>query len=114
MDEPTSDRARTTHYALQWGTRHVALTPGENIIGRAAGALVSVPSSKVSRRHARILVAEESVILEDLGSKNGTRVGDERINGPVALRHGDRIVIGPVLLIFRASRDDATSTQAST
>jgi len=114
IDEAASEHVRTTQYTLQWGTRYVPLTPGENIIGRAAGALVSVPSSRVSRRHARILVAEGGVTLEDLGSKNGTRVGDEQINGPVALRHGDRIVIGPVLLIFRATLDDATSTQAST
>ena len=95
--------ASATGYALQWGTRHVPLTLGEHIIGRAPDALVSVASSMVSRRHARILVAEEGVTLEDLGSKNGTRLGEQRIDRPMSLCHGDRIVIGPVLLIFRAS-----------
>jgi DNA-binding winged helix-turn-helix (wHTH) protein len=96
--------------ALQWGERHVPLVPGENVIGRAADAAVSVASSKVSRRHARILVERGRATLEDLGSRNGTLLGDRRVDAPVELRHGDRIVIGPVELIFRvAAAEDVTS-----
>ena len=114
-EEPIQEPASAIEYALQWGRRHVPLTLGEHIIGRAPDALVSVASSKVSRRHARILVAQGGVTLEDLGSKNGTRLGEQRIDRPVSLSHGDRIVIGPVLLIFRASPDQAaTSTQVRT
>ena len=113
IEEPNPSPAPATEYALQWGMRHVPLTLGEHIIGRAPDALVSVASSMVSRRHARILVAEAGVTLEDLGSKNGTRLGEKRIDRPMTLCHGDRIVIGPVLLIFRASSEQATSTQVS-
>lgn len=100
--------------ALQWGDRHVPLAPGENVIGRAADALISVASSKVSRRHARILVEEDRATLEDLGSKNGTFLGERRLDAPVELRHGNRIVIGPVHLVFRVSiAEDVTSTDAA-
>jgi DNA-binding winged helix-turn-helix (wHTH) protein len=97
--------------ALQWGERHVPLAPGENLIGRAADALISVASSKVSRRHARILVDGDGATLEDLGSKNGTFLGERRLEVPVELRQGDRIVVGPVELIFRiALVEESTST----
>lgn len=112
-EEEGPEPALAVGYALQRGTRQVPLAVGENIIGRAPGAAVNVASSKVSRRHARILVGERGVILEDLGSKNGTRLGDRRIDAPVRLAAGDRIVVGPVLLIFRAcTGDTTTSTQA--
>jgi len=94
--------------ALQWGDRLVPLTRGENLIGRAAEALISVASAKVSRRHARIVVAEGRATLEDLDSRNGTYVRDRRIDGVVALEHGDPITVGPVLLIFCAANDQET------
>ena len=112
VDDPASDPALPIGYALQWGTRHVPLTVGEHIIGRASDALVCLASSNVSRRHARILVVESGVTVEDLGSKNGTRVGNQRVDGAVVLHDGDRIMLGPVLLIFRApDPESATSTQ---
>jgi len=110
VEESASERAPLCGYALQWGLRHVPLRAGENIIGRVTGAVISVASSKVSRRHARIVVADEGVTLEDLGSKNGTRLGQQPIDGPVELHHGDHITIGPVLLIFRVSNDQAATS----
>lgn len=112
--EETSSGAtafRTTGYAIQWGTQLVPLAPGENVIGRAADVLISVASSKVSRRHARILVISRRA-TEDLGSRNGTYINEQRINTSVELKHGDRIMIGPAMLIFCVSGDDgATSIQ---
>jgi hypothetical protein len=96
--------------ALQWGQRHVPLVQGENVIGRAADATISVASSKISRRHARVVVERGRATLEDLGSKNGTFLGERRVEAPIELRHGDRIVIGPVELIFRvSSAEEVTS-----
>jgi DNA-binding winged helix-turn-helix (wHTH) protein len=104
--------ASRTGCAIQWGSQLVPLAPGENIIGRSPDALISVASPKVSRRHARILVTGERATLEDLGSRNGTYVGDQRIIAGVDLKQGDRIGIGPAMLIFYAcSADAATATQ---
>lgn len=107
--------AGTAGCAIQWGSQLVALTAGENIIGRSPDALINVASPKVSRRHARILVAGDRATLEDLGSRNGTYLGEQLITARVDLKQGDRIGIGPAMLIFYACSDDAvtaTQTQA--
>jgi hypothetical protein len=96
--------------ALQWGIQQVPLGPGENVIGRAADALINVASLKVSRRHARILVEGGRAVIEDLGSRNGTYVDERRIDGPLELRGGEHIMVGPVLLIFRSAASDAADS----
>ena len=96
--------------AIQWGGRLVALRPGENVIGRAADAAVHIALGEISRRHARIVVEGERALLEDLGSKHGTLVADRRIEGPVELKHGDHIGVGPVLLVFRRASAGDEST----
>lgn len=47
------------------------------------------------------MVSEEGVLLEDLGSKNGTHVKGVRLTGPVPLADGDEIWLGQVPLTFR-------------
>ena len=107
-EEPSAERGPSPRWVLQWGLRQVPLAPGENVIGRAADALISVASPKVSRRHARILVAEGRATLEDLESKNGTYLGERRIAGPQELKHGDRISIGPLILVFCVASAEET------
>ena len=85
------------------GSRRIALTDGQNVIGRDPTATVLLDVSGVSRRHAQIVVGEGGAVLEDLGSKNGTRIGDTRVRGKVALHDGDPIHVGPVLVIYHAS-----------
>jgi hypothetical protein len=47
-----------------------------------------------SSRHARISTQGRSVVLEDLGSTNGTYLNEEALTGPQPLHNGDRIRIG--------------------
>jgi hypothetical protein len=47
-----------------------------------------------SSRHARITREGHVVVIEDLGSTNGTYLNDEPLNGPQPLHPGDRIRIG--------------------
>lgn len=89
-------------YRLVWDDREIPLAEGENVIGRDYGALVRIDSPKVSRRHAHITILGEEAILEDLGSRNGTRYNDAPMKGPAALADGDSIGIGPFLLTFRS------------
>ena len=102
--EATVEEERTTRpvgrYAIRWGSQLVPLADGENVVGRALDGVIAVPSSKASRRHARIVVSPESAVIEDLGSRNGTRVNDAVIDGPVELKNGDRIRVGPAVLVF--------------
>lgn len=92
--------APASGYRLRWGPLSIALAAGENLVGRAPDATVSIPSRKVSRRHARIKVDGTRVVLEDLQSRNGTFVGAHRIEGPTTLADGDEITIGPAVLVF--------------
>jgi DNA-binding winged helix-turn-helix (wHTH) protein len=108
LQEP--DAGPPSGCAIQWGGRLVALRPGENVIGRAADATVHIALGEISRRHARILVEGERALVEDLGSKHGTLVADRRIEGPVELKHGDHIGVGPVLLVFRRAAVGDEST----
>jgi adenylate cyclase len=55
------------------------LKPGANSIGRTAENSVVIPDRSLSREHARIEVGPSGVVLEDLGSKNGTFVDGKRV-----------------------------------
>ena len=92
-------------------TRQFALLPGENLVGRDPAARVWLDSPSVSRRHARILVDGHRAILEDLGSKNGTRVGNTRVTAPSPLADGDELTFGSVVVTFRAWAADPTLTE---
>ncbi len=81
--------------------RVYSLRPGDNVIGRDSASMISIEATGVSRRHARITVADCSATLEDLGSKNGTWRNEQRIAAPVELHDGDSIRIGKVKLTFR-------------
>ena len=97
---------------LVWGDRVLPLTAGENLIGRDKPAAVCLDAASVSRQHARILVEGPRATLEDLGSKNGTRLNGERVRGTRELRDGDAIRFGDVQLLFRSLPfDGSTATE---
>ena len=89
--------------------RSIVLTPGENLIGRDPRAAVCLDYVGVSRRHARVTLAADGATLEDLGSKNGTRVGDAPVTAAVGLRDGDAIHVGPAVIVYRTSEDALTT-----
>jgi pSer/pThr/pTyr-binding forkhead associated (FHA) protein len=88
---------------LVTGGRCIALTQGENAIGRDPVAVVCLDVAGVSRRHAGIVIGEGGAVLDDLGSKNGTMLADQPVTDGVVLGDGDQIQVGPVLIIFHAS-----------
>jgi pSer/pThr/pTyr-binding forkhead associated (FHA) protein len=69
------------------------LAEGEHLVGREPGGTVWLDSPRVSRRQARILVANARATIEDLDSKNGTLVRDVRLTAPALLEAGDAIRI---------------------
>ena len=97
---------------LVWRDRDYPLAEGDNLLGRGEDCLLALPSGKVSRRHARIRVARDEAVLEDLGSKNGSYVDGRRITGPTPLGDGDEVRLGSVLVVFR-SRPAAGSTETA-
>jgi DNA-binding winged helix-turn-helix (wHTH) protein len=100
-------------YWLVLGSRRIALTDGENVLGRDPHVAVWLDVPGVSRRHARIVIVNQDVTIEDLGSKNGTYVGGERVTSPATLRNGDEIRTGSALVTFRIwSQGGSTETQS--
>lgn len=88
----------------------LALSAGENVLGREGPDVIAVSSSTVSRRHARLTIGSDAAIVEDLGSKNGTYVNDRRATEATRLADGDKVRIGSRLFVFRVARA-VTSTQ---
>jgi len=99
-------------YWLVWETRQVALTEGENVVGRGQDAAVWIDAPGVSRHHARIVVREGEATLEDLGSKNGTYVGAHRVTTPCRLADGDQVRLGSVVITFRIPQPPGSTETA--
>jgi len=65
------------------------------VLGRAENGIGALGNDrKLSRRHASITVIGTGLVIEDLGSRNGTVVSGRRISHPVAVAVGDLIEIG--------------------
>ena len=97
-------------FTLRWASREFPLRDGENVIGRDPGATVNIDAPIISRRHARIVVTNGVASIEDLGSKNGTFVADERVSAPLPLHDGDEIRVGDFSLVFHAVTTHPTVT----
>jgi len=107
---PDPDAALYELSAKSW---FAFLVEGDNLIGRGGDSVIVIDSTRVSRHHARIVVSERGVSLEDLDSKNGTFVGDHRIDAPTPLSDGDEVRFGDQQLVFRSrvpDRGDLTVT----
>jgi len=85
---------------IVWAGQEIPLPEGEHLIGRGEECLVRSRSARVSRRHARITIQGARAVIEDLGSRNGTTVSGQRVDGPAELRSGDLIVVGPERIVF--------------
>ena len=76
--------------------KRLAVRDGETIVGRDEGCDIRFDDPSVSRRHARFLVQDDQITVEDLGSTNGTLVNGRRKTSAASLRPGDTIRIGSV------------------
>ena len=77
---------------------------GETDVGRASDLAVSLPDRSVSRMHARLRRQGDSLIVEDMGSRNGTSVNGVRIHAPHTLSPNDRVSFGNIMV--RVVTDD--------
>src|SRR5262252_4463161 len=88
---------------------------GETLIsiGRnAQQTLAFADDPEMSRLHARVSLAGGTVVVEDLGSTNGTFVDDRRVAGTTMLREGNVLRVGQQLLKYeRRSKSDVARSQ---
>jgi pSer/pThr/pTyr-binding forkhead associated (FHA) protein len=89
------------------GTGVIRAIDGRVTIGRGTGADFVLPDPAVSREHAAVWVEGVTVVVEDLGSSNGTWVNGERIEDAVRVGSGDVIQLGPVKLQVRIETGEA-------
>lgn len=80
------------------------------VLGRAVENDIVITSKRISREHACVRRQGWRLILEDLGSTNGTYLNGQRIQTAVQLRDGDQIKVGDVQFVFH---DPDVTTQDS-
>lgn len=80
---------------------HVTLSDGEYIIGRSHDAHISVDLPRIADRHARLTITTGEVLVEDLGSPDGTFVGDEPATVARRVAPNQPVRLGDVLLEIR-------------
>ena len=80
----------------------------ELVIGRSNDIDIVLIEDMVSRRHARVILQGDSLVIEDLGSTNGTFVNGEKIRRS-RLKEGDKVLIGTS--IIRVAFSDGGETR---
>jgi pSer/pThr/pTyr-binding forkhead associated (FHA) protein len=88
---------------LQYLAHDLIVPLGRFIIGRSSDCQLSLEDPLVSRHHAAITVELGRVAVEDLNSRNGVFVNDEKITGERQLAAGDRLKIGSQELVIELS-----------
>ena len=78
----------------------IVLPEGSIVAGRAPEADFPLPHVEISRHHCRFTREGDVCTVTDLGSVRGITVNGTRVSEPIALKSGDRVGIGPVVLAF--------------
>jgi DNA-binding NtrC family response regulator len=86
---------------------------GEVMIGRSERCGIVVADAQLSREHACVRVDGQRYEVVDLGSSNGTRVGNRELTAhePVDLEPGELITVGTTVIMLQAARRDPQSRQ---
>ncbi len=95
-------------FALAFHDRRVMLAEGASVVGRQADCDVHVNDASVSRVHARIVVSGAMVRVEDLQSKNGTKLRGASLSEPAVLASGDVVTFGTVEAQFLVDHETDT------
>jgi len=109
MPAPAPARGRKTRGTP---TELVAVEPPDQVgrryplgdeitVGRAAGCQVTVDDTYVSQLHARVFTRDGQLMVEDLGSTNGTYLNRVKVAGPMGMQKGDRLQVGNTVLEVR-------------
>ena len=74
---------------------------GPVVAGRSPSSDIVIDEPYVSSSHARFTLQGPALVLEDLGSTNGTAVNGQLISAPTALRNKDVVTVGDVAIRVR-------------
>lgn len=73
----------------------------ELIIGRGEKCHIVLDDPYISSVHARLFPKDDSTMVEDMGSTNGTYLNRQRVSSPTEVHKGDRVKIGKTVLELR-------------
>jgi DNA-binding NtrC family response regulator len=96
----------------QAGRRHEVT--GEIFIGRSPSCTIALEDAKVSRKHVRLVIEGGVARVADLGSRNGTLVNGEKLEGELDLLPGDRLQVGDSTILFEPGARAALSDREAT
>lgn len=84
----------------------ILLLNGVITIGRKEGNTIRLTEPYVSGNHAKIVVKNNEILIEDLNSTNGVFINDEKVNGYSKIRANDKIRIGSAIFkVIRAEKN---------
>ncbi|MBN2082385.1 FHA domain-containing protein [bacterium] len=115
-DEPADVELSDARFALVSNEgRSYPLVDGESVVGRSGEADVTIADGYISRLHARFLVEDDSITITDLGSANGTFIGEDRLaaDEPVELMVGTELKLGQTMLQLTRVESLAASGQTA-
>lgn len=101
---------RVPTFVLRHGPREHELPLGRYLIGRSESCQLALDDPLVSRQHAALIVGDDGVVLEDLGSRNGVKVNGTRSEGSRRLELGDRVAIGANELVLAQLKPEPGAT----
>ncbi len=88
------------------------------VVGRGRGCDFQLQDNSVSRRHLELVLGDAGVLLRDLGSGNGTRVNDQKVDEH-KLQDGDEVALGKTrfrfvdeVAAFERLKEDAETAEA--
>ena len=88
------------------------LKKGLNLIGRHPDSDILIQQRAVSSSHSEIRVTEDTAILSDLQSTNGTLLNKTKIDRPVVLQAGDLVKVGSYVFKYIDNRLDANFSES--
>jgi RNA polymerase sigma factor (sigma-70 family) len=87
-------RKLPARFALKVEGREIDVPAAGAVVGRSSDCWLRLEDGLVSRHHARLDETEDGLLVEDLGSRNGVLVNQQKLSGPTRVAHGDVIGIG--------------------
>jgi len=97
-----SPGGRVRRFWFEHEGREIELGSGTLLMGRSSSCHIVVDDGLASRRHAKLDVASDGVVVEDCGSVNGVYVNARRIAGQLRIKDGDHVQIGRQDFILRS------------
>jgi pSer/pThr/pTyr-binding forkhead associated (FHA) protein len=79
---------------------------GTLIVGRSTDCGISIASDEISRHHAKLQVVPDGVMVEDMGSANGTFVNNQRVHAGTLLKAGDELRVDTVRFMLMSPTMD--------